>query len=185
MNFNDFRLINKAMNFANKALEGVFRKRSRLPYIIHPTRVATQLLVEGIKNSVIIASAILHDILEETQFISRYILDDTFGKEITNLVVEMTDPISIKDKYLLQKYKVQRIKNYSSPEATLIALADKTDNLRDLDHELNSGLILDISAKQYYYCEMGNAFHKRESGIFIPAYGKLLKEYDELILKLF
>lgn len=181
----DFALLNDAINFASEALSGVVRKRSpHIPYIIHPYRVAAQLLVEGIQNSKIIIASILHDVLEESQFISRHVLDNKFGKEITSLVVEMTDPKTINDKSTLEKYKIHRIKNYSSPEATLISLSDKTDNLRDLYLEFNTGLVKDVSHKELYYTGMLSAYEDRQANANNPVFDKILMEYKNLVSEL-
>src|SRR5947209_3794685 len=62
----DLELIARAFKFANRA----HREQKRLsgePYIIHPVAVA-QILAEQKLDSVTIAAALLHDVVEDTAF---------------------------------------------------------------------------------------------------------------------
>ena len=58
-------IISKAIEFAVKAHDGMRRKNGELPYILHPLEAA---VIVGTMTSdqEIIASAVLHDVVEDT-----------------------------------------------------------------------------------------------------------------------
>ena len=72
--------IDKAFRFARRAHEGI-RRRSGEPYILHPIAVATIVSQEIGLGSTSICAALLHDVVEDTE----YTLDDIksiFGDEL-------------------------------------------------------------------------------------------------------
>ena len=72
--------IEKAYRFARRAHEGI-RRRSGVPYILHPIAVATIVSQEIGLGSTSICAALLHDVVEDTE----YTLDDIkaiFGDEL-------------------------------------------------------------------------------------------------------
>ena len=74
--------IEKAYRFARRAHEGI-RRRSGEPYILHPIAVATIVSQEIGLGSRSICAALLHDVVEDTE----YTLDDIkaiFGDEVIN-----------------------------------------------------------------------------------------------------
>lgn len=78
--------IDKAFRFARMAHEGV-RRRSGEPYILHPLAVATIVSQEIGLGSTSICAALLHDVVEDTE----YGLEDIraiFGDELTSEGVE-------------------------------------------------------------------------------------------------
>ena len=60
-------LITKAFNFAHAAHKGV-KRRSGEPYILHPLAVARIVLNEIGLGSTSICSALLHDVVEDTDY---------------------------------------------------------------------------------------------------------------------
>ena len=67
------------------------KDRARTPYINHPLAVARVLAEEGgVKDSRILAAALLHDTLEDTDTTLRE-LEREFGKRVALLVAEVTD----------------------------------------------------------------------------------------------
>lgn len=129
-------LIQRAIVFAQKKHEGQFRKDGT-PYIIHPLRVSG--IVKQFKRShrinELIAAAILHDTLEDTNTgIAE--LRDNFGELISLLVIELTS-----DRYKInQMGKTAYLTNKlcSSKDiskwALVIKLADRLDNVSDLNN---------------------------------------------------
>jgi len=74
-------------------------------------------------------AAVLHDTLEDTETTAAE-LEALFGREVTSIVLEVTD-----DKSLGKNVRKQRqIEHapHSSPKARLVKLADKICNLRDI-----------------------------------------------------
>src|SRR6056297_1164642 len=81
-------LITKAFNLANKAHMNM-RRRSGEPYIIHPIAVAKIVNSELGLGAKSVASALLHDVVEDTE----YTLNDIkkhFGQKIASIIDGLT-----------------------------------------------------------------------------------------------
>jgi guanosine-3',5'-bis(diphosphate) 3'-pyrophosphohydrolase len=127
-------LILKALEFASLKHRDQRRKDMvASPYINHPIALANVLCHEGgLTDEVVLAAAILHDTLEDTQTTPAE-LRDAFGDRIAGIVEEVTD-----DKNL-PKAERKRLQIEHAPaisrEAKLVKLADKICNVRDVaDH---------------------------------------------------
>ncbi|XP_012276770.1 guanosine-3',5'-bis(diphosphate) 3'-pyrophosphohydrolase MESH1 [Orussus abietinus] len=124
-------LILKCADFAAKKHSKQRRKDvEQTPYINHPIGVANILIEEGgINNPIVLASALLHDTVEDTETTFEEI-EINFGSAVAKIVKEVTD-----DK-TLEKEERKRLQIQNSPkkshEAKLVTLADKVYNLRDL-----------------------------------------------------
>ena len=57
----------KALSIAEEAHEGVMRKDGVTPYIEHPMKVASILFDLGITDEEVIATALLHDVIEDSK----------------------------------------------------------------------------------------------------------------------
>jgi GTP diphosphokinase / guanosine-3',5'-bis(diphosphate) 3'-diphosphatase len=100
------------------------------PYINHPIDVADILWrIGSVRDIDIIAAAILHDTLEDTDATSGEI-EALFGKEVLSLVQEVTD-----DKTLpkAERKRLQVVNaHHKSAAAKQIKLADKISNINDI-----------------------------------------------------
>lgn len=122
----------EAVKFAVLKHDGQLRKAPtgiKIPYIVHPLEVAEILSEAFILDEDILAAAILHDVLEDTDTSEEEILFK-FGKEILNIVKENTDDPNL-DK-LKQKEEQVRKMPHKSLSAQLVKIADRTSNLRDI-----------------------------------------------------
>ncbi len=81
-------IINKAYKFARDAHQGI-RRRSGEPYIMHPIEVATVVSQEIGLGSTSICSALLHDVVEDTDYTVEDI-EAQFGKKIAQIVEGLT-----------------------------------------------------------------------------------------------
>jgi guanosine-3',5'-bis(diphosphate) 3'-pyrophosphohydrolase len=100
------------------------------PYVNHPIALAEVLWTEGhVRDPVVIAAALLHDTLEDTETRVSELLGN-FGPEVTAIVEEVTDVQWLK-KGSRKKLQVSRASR-SSDGAKLVKLADKISNLRDI-----------------------------------------------------
>jgi len=125
------RLVIEAMAFAADRHRHQRRKdREASPYINHPIDLANILVNEaGVLDPVVIAAAILHDTVEDTETT----LDELalrFGAEIRGIVAEVTDDKRL-PKEERKRLQVERAKD-ASYRAQQLKLADKIANLRDL-----------------------------------------------------
>ncbi len=123
-----------AARFAANRHHGQHRKGDLShPYIEHLLEVASLLADPGgIGDPEILAAAVLHDTLEDTETTAAE-LRELFGERIASLVLEVTD-----DDGLPENVRRQRQIEHSpqlSFNAKLIKLADKISNVKDVtDH---------------------------------------------------
>src|SRR5574344_2435316 len=81
-------IITKAFNFAKQAHKGV-RRLSGEPYIMHPIAVAQIACSEIGLGSTSICSALLHDVVEDTDYTIEDI-ENIFGSKIAQIVEGLT-----------------------------------------------------------------------------------------------
>ena len=118
----------KAWNFANKAHSGVRRKFSGDPYFEHVRKVF-KILKKVDTNEILGTAALLHDVVEDTDFTYDDIKSE-FGVKVADLVKELTsinELVSVMGKpgYLLDKMVTM------SDDALTIKLCDRLQNLSD------------------------------------------------------
>ena len=100
------------------------------PYINHPLAVAAILADEGgVTDATILAAALLHDTVEDTET-SIDEIEQRFGKQVAVIVAEVTDDKSL-PKEERKRLQVEKA-HTKSDGAKLIKIADKTANLRDM-----------------------------------------------------
>lgn len=132
----DRELIEKAFRIANEAHWNM-RRKSGEPYIIHPicvARIVNQEIGLGAKS---IATALLHDVVEDT----GYSLDDIekeFGPKIASLIDGLTKISGTYNKgssSLMQAENFRRMLLTISDDlrVILIKIADRLHNMRTLD----------------------------------------------------
>jgi len=120
--------IQHAMAIAHDKHARQIRKFSGEKYSMHPKRVRNTVM-KFTKNQDIIIAASLHDTVEDTKT-SFDEISAVFGTRVANLVKELTSSnkemnVVGKADYLLQKMMKM------SPDALLIKLADRLDNVSD------------------------------------------------------
>jgi GTP diphosphokinase / guanosine-3',5'-bis(diphosphate) 3'-diphosphatase len=140
-------LILRAVAFAAHKHRDQRRKNQEAsPYINHPIELATVLWEEGVRDPVVIAAALLHDTLEDTETTWQELRGE-FDEEIADIVAEVTDTKWIK-KEARKRLQVARAK-HSSSAAKLVKLADKICNLRDVAAHPPAGWALE-RRRQYF-----------------------------------
>lgn len=121
--------IEKAIRLSVQAHAGQVRKADpHIPYATHPFHVALIVRQAGGDEDSVIA-ALLHDVLEDTD-VTPEDLDEGFGSRVTALVREVSE-----DKTLpWEERKARMVEQLrgASPEAALVAAADKVHNLETL-----------------------------------------------------
>ncbi len=128
-------LIKRAYDLSEKLHEGQLRKSGE-PFVHHPLRVAF-ILAELKLDEVIIASALLHDIIEESDM-SYDKLKKEFGKEIANLVEGVTKitkmRFSNREEYQAAAIRKMLIATTEDIRVIILKLADRLDNMRTLKY---------------------------------------------------
>ena len=131
----DEALLNRAYVYAMK-VHGHQTRASGDPYISHPLEVAA-ILVDLKLDDATIASALLHDTIEDTHA-TRDEIDKLFGKEIGSLV----DGLTKISKLDLVTKKAEQAENFrklliaiaSDARVLLVKLADRLHNMRTLKY---------------------------------------------------
>lgn len=131
-------VIKAAADHASQAHKGQLRKDRRTPYITHPARVAA--LVGMFNGShVAVVSAWLHDVYEDCtpdwirrtdKFIEGLSLTVDEKTDISAIVDALTKKNTFKGKPARLSNSLERILD-APPEATLVKLCDRIDNLLD------------------------------------------------------
>ena len=129
---NDLLDINEVLEFATERHKGQMRTDGSM-YITHPIRVSE--IVEKYKPStnknILQAGALLHDVLEDT-YTSYRELKDRFGLVVASLVMEVTSSDFVSKMVGKQVYLAHKMQ-YMSSYALVIKLADRLDNLMDMN----------------------------------------------------
>ena len=131
-------VIKSAADHASRAHKGQFRKDRKTPYITHPARVAG---LVGIFNGshVAVIAAWLHDVYEDCspewivktdELVEGLPLPPDERREIAAIVDALTKKNTIPKKADRLTDSLRRILD-APPEATLVKLCDRIDNLLD------------------------------------------------------
>ena len=127
-------LITKAFNFANKAHAGV-RRLSGEPYITHPLAVAQIVCGEIGLGSTSICAALLHDVVEDTDYTVEDI-SNIFGEKIAQIVDGLTKISGgiFGDKASAQAESFKKLLLTMSDDirVILIKISDRLHNMRTL-----------------------------------------------------
>lgn len=128
-------LVEKAFIFAAKAHRGATRKGSTIPYIVHP--METAFITAGLTDDMeIIAAAVLHDVVEDTE----YTLEDIrtfFGERIAQMVASESEDkregMAAEESWKIRKQETIDHMKQAALDTKLIALSDKLSNLRSIE----------------------------------------------------
>ncbi len=123
-------LINRAMTFSRAAHQAVGQRRkyTEKPYYLHPRAVAAMVKEYGGSENMI-AAALLHDVLEDTQVL-HIDLAQEFNTHVMALVYELTDQFTdpaYGNRAYRKSLECARLAGVS-PEAQTIKYADLIDN---------------------------------------------------------
>ena len=133
-------IIERAFKFAKEAHKGI-RRRSGEPYILHPIAVARIVSQEIGLGSTSICSALLHDVVEDTEYTVEDI-ENHFGKKIASIVDGLTKISGgiVGDQASAQAENFRRLLLTMSEDirVILIKMADRLHNMRTLGSMLPS-----------------------------------------------
>lgn len=133
-------ILNKAIVFATEAHEGQFRKGTQIPYILHPLEAAA-IVGTMTTDDEIIAGAVLHDVVEDTDTPVDEI-KELFGKRVAELVASESEN-KREDKPAESTWKIRKqetldhLKN-APIEVKMITLGDKLSNIRAIYRDYNT-----------------------------------------------
>ena len=130
-------LITKAFNFARQAHKGV-RRLSGEPYIMHPIAVAQIACSEIGLGSTSICAALLHDVVEDTDYTVEDI-ENIFGTKIAKIVDGLTKISGgiFGEQASAQAENIKKLLLTMSDDirVIIIKIADRLHNMRTLDSQ--------------------------------------------------
>ena len=146
----DAKLIKKAFNISMEAHKGM-RRRSGEPYIYHPLAVA-QITVDEIGlGTTSIVSALLHDVVEDTEFEIEDI-EKEFGNKVARIIDGLTKISGVFEYGTSQQaenFRKMLLTLSEDVRVILIKLADRLHNMRTL-HSLPRNKQLRIASETIY-----------------------------------
>ena len=127
-------IITKAFNFANAAHKGI-KRRSGEAYIMHPLAVARIVIREIGLGSTSICSALLHDVVEDTDYTVEDI-ENLFGPKIAQIVDGLTKisggVFAEKASEQAENFRKLLLTMSEDIRVILIKIADRLHNMRTL-----------------------------------------------------
>ena len=126
-------LVSEAIVFAVKAHDGMRRKKSESPYVLHPLEAAV--IVGSMSDDQnLIAAAALHDVVEDAG-ITMDEIEQRFGKRVRQLVECETEnkreDLPPEETWRVRKEETLEIlRNAEDPAVLMVWLGDKLANMR-------------------------------------------------------
>lgn len=151
-------IITKAFNFARQAHKGV-RRLSGDPYIMHPIAVAQIACEEMGLGSTSICSALLHDVVEDTDYTVEDI-ENIFGAKIAQIVDGLTKISGgiFGDKASAQAENFKKLLLTMSDDirVILIKICDRLHNMRTLESQPANKQYKIAGETLYIYAPLAN-----------------------------
>ena len=151
-------LITKAFNFARQAHKGV-RRLSGEPYIMHPIAVALIACKEVGLGSTSICSALLHDVVEDTDYTVEDI-ENIFGPKIAQIVDGLTKIsggiFGEQASAQAENFKKLLLTMSDDIRVILIKICDRLHNMRTLESQPANKQYKIAGETLYIYAPLAN-----------------------------
>lgn len=151
-------IIDKAFRFAKQAHSGV-KRRSGEPYILHPIAVARIVAHEIGLGSTSICSALLHDVVEDTDYTVEDI-ENLFGPKIASIVDGLTKisggVFGEKASAQAENFRKLLLTMSEDIRVILIKMADRLHNMRTLASMPQAKQFKIAGETQYIYAPLAN-----------------------------
>ena len=155
-------LVSEAIAFAVKAHDGMRRRKSDAPYVLHPMEVGAIIGTMTDKQEVI-AAGVLHDVVEDAG-ITIDEVGKKFGKRVMELVSAETEnkreECPPEDTWRIRKEEsLEKLKSTNDIDVLMLWVGDKLSNIRAVYRDfLEEGNAVwnkfhqsDVSAQAWYY----------------------------------
>jgi len=151
-------IITKAFNFAKAAHKGI-KRRSGEPYIMHPLAVARIVVSEVGLGSTSICSALLHDVVEDTDYTVEDI-ENLFGPKIAQIVDGLTKisggVFAEKASEQAENFRKLLITMSEDIRVILIKISDRLHNMRTLGSMPSAKQYKIAGETQYIYAPLAH-----------------------------
>ena len=155
-------LVSEAIAFAVKAHDGMRRKKSEAPYILHPMEAAV-IVGTMTDDQDLIAAAVLHDVVEDANITIKEV-EKKFGKRVRELVESETEDkradLPPSDTWRIRKEEsLTVLKNADDIAVLMVWLGDKLANMRSIYRDFKAeGVAMwqrfnqkDVNEQAWYY----------------------------------
>ena len=157
INKEDKKEIRKALNLAVKAHKHMRRKTGE-PYIYHPIAVAHIAAKEIGLGSTSIICALLHDVVEDTDYTLKDI-EKLFGKKVAKIIDGLTKIQDVFDKNVsmqAENFRKMLLTLSDDVRVILIKLSDRLHNMRTLDAMPKAKQLKIASETLYLYAPLAH-----------------------------
>lgn len=134
-------LVCQATRLAAQAHDGMYRKGSKMPYILHLMETA-QIVATMTGDEDVLAAALLHDVLEDTH-VSELELREAVGSHVTDLVLAVSedkrrDQPAEETWHIRKRESLEKLLTEQRLEVKMIVLGDKLSNMRAISRDYNA-----------------------------------------------
>lgn len=153
----DSKIIKKAFNVSNDAHREM-RRKSGEPYIYHPLEVALICVEEIGLGTTSIVSALLHDVVEDTDWELEDI-EREFGPKVTQIIDGLTKISGVFDygsSQQAENFRKMLLTLSDDVRVILIKLADRLNNMRTLDSMPRHKQLKIASETMYLYAPLAH-----------------------------
>ena len=158
LNESDKVLIRKALDIAIDAHSDQIRKSGKA-YIFHPISVAKIVASKIGLDAPSIASALLHDVVEDTRY-SINKIEEIFGQEIAKIVDGLTKISKLKKEKILsiqaENFRKMLLTLNDDIRVILIKIADRLHNMKTLDFLTDEKQVKIASETLYIYAPIAH-----------------------------
>ena len=182
-------IVSEALAFAATAHDGMRRRKSDAPYILHPMEVGAIIGTMTDKQEVI-AAGILHDVVEDAG-ISIEEIGEKFGKRIMELVASETEnkreELPPEDTWRIRKSEsLEKLSATDDIDVLMLWMGDKLSNIRAIysDYLVEGDAVWkkfhqsDVSVQAWYYRSIMKYTERLSSTL-------AWREYKTLVEKIF
>ena len=155
-------LVSEAIVFSTKAHDGMRRRKSEVPYIVHPMEVGAIISTMS-DNQEVIAAGLLHDVVEDAGVTIEEI-GEKFGERVMELVASETEnkreELPPEETWLIRKEEsLEKLRTTDDIEILMLWVGDKLSNVRAIYRDFlvegndiwNKFHQPDINVQAWYY----------------------------------
>lgn len=159
------------------------------PYVTHTFAVALIVSDYSDKEDVIVA-ALLHDTLEDTDYTEEELSED-FGHAVLTIVQSVTNPPAEKGTSWVERKReyLKKLKG-ASPDALLVAAADKIHNMRTMveayygkEDQLLADFGGSLDDRLRMYQEISNIFNRQLKSAILTEFNYVFEEFKQFVLE--
>ena len=182
-------LVSEAIIFSTAAHDGMRRRKSEAPYILHPMEVGA-IIGTMTDNQEVIAAGVLHDVVEDAGIIIEQI-GEKFGARVMELVASETEnkreQLPPEDTWRIRKEEsLEKLRTTDDIEVLMLWIGDKLSNIRAIyrDYLIDGDALWDkfhqsdIGAQAWYYRSIMKYTERLSDTL-------AWKEYKTLVEKIF